>query len=189
MATIRDCTRVQPLLSEYVDGTLTDQASWDVKMHLTSCAVCAKIADDFTATSRLLGELPQLELPSNFEAMLTKRLADQALRPQPLTLWTRLTNAFSELWRNNARRNVMATGVAVAMVVPLAVVVMNRPLSVTPGKSIAVVTSPTPQTSNPTGTDSPSLDLNHVLNAHVSYASSEPLGDQSGLLIASDGGM
>lgn len=189
MATIRDCTKIQPLLSEYVDGTLADQVSWDVKMHLTSCAVCAKIADDFTATSRLLGELPPMELSANFEAMLTKRLADEALRPHPLTPWTRLTNALSELWQNSARRNVMATGVAVAMIIPLAVVVMNRPLVESAGNPVVVVTSPTPVAQNSAGNETPSLNVDDFLNEHRSYDASGPLSDQSGLLAARGGGM
>lgn len=189
MATIRDCTRIQPLLSEYVDGTLTDQVSWDVKMHITSCAVCAKIADDFTATSRLLGELPPMELSADFEALLTKRLADESLRPRPLTLGTRLTNALSGLWQNTTRRSVMATGVAVAMVVPLAVVIMNMPRTGNNGKQIATVTTPTPTAVIPAGTETPSLDADKVWSGHVSYAASEPLGDPAGLLAVRGEGM
>jgi anti-sigma factor RsiW len=189
MATIRDCTKIQPLLSEYVDGTLADQVSWDVKMHITSCAVCAKIADDFTATSRLLGELPQMELSANFEAMLTKRLADEALRPYPLTPWTRLKNTLSELWQNTARRNIMATGVAVAMMVPLAVVVMNRSFPGNDATHIAVVASPTPVVGTPEATEAPSLDPDQVWSGHLSYSASGPLGDPSGLLATNGGGM
>lgn len=189
MATIRDCTRIQPLLSEYVDGTLTDQVSWDVKMHITSCAVCAKIADDFTATSRLLGDLPQRELSANFEAMLTKRLADESLRPRPLNPWTRLTNALSDAWQNTTRRSVMATGVAVAMLVPLTAFMMNRQFTQTGATQIAAVSSPTPIAKIPAGSETPSLDANKAWDSHLSYAASEPLGDPAGLLATSSGGM
>jgi anti-sigma factor RsiW len=155
MATIRDCAKIQPLLSEYVDDTLTEQVAWDVKMHVTSCAVCAKIADDFAATSRLLGELPSMELSANFEAMLTKRLADESLRPRSLTPWNRIAIAFSEMWQNTTRRTVMATGVAVAMIVPLAVVVMNRPFVGATVKQVAVAPSPTPLPGERCRRDSP----------------------------------
>lgn len=191
MATIRDCTRIQPLLSEYVDGTLTDQVSWDVKMHITSCAVCAKIADDFSATSRLLGELPQMELSANFEAMLTQRLADEALRPRQRTPWNRFTDTLSEIWQNSTRRNVMATGVAVAAMVPLVVVIlnMNRPLPNTNVRQVATTTVPTPAAIKSTGNDTSPLDPDKMWNGHLSAAASEVLGDPSGLLAVRGEGM
>src|SRR6476646_5558327 len=98
MATMLDCKKVQPLLSEYVDGVLPPDTGWDVKLHVASCAVCARVADELTATAKLLQSLPALEPSANFEAALAKRLADQVLTPARPTLGQRLTDALSGLW-------------------------------------------------------------------------------------------
>lgn len=36
-----NCTRLEPLLSAFVDGELDAQASWQVKAHLAECEHCA----------------------------------------------------------------------------------------------------------------------------------------------------
>src|SRR5579859_7623314 len=97
MATMKDCKSVQPLLSEYVDGELSEEVTWSVKLHLASCAVCSRIADDFCATARLVSSLPEPSGPSEgFEAMLARRIADQMLAPKPLTTWGKLLRWWEE---------------------------------------------------------------------------------------------
>src|SRR6187455_1334329 len=96
MATMLDCKKIQPLLSEYVDGALSDAMAWNVKMHVSSCAVCAQVADELRATANLLSALPALEPSANFEAMLAKRLANQVLTPHRPTFAERLRSGLSE---------------------------------------------------------------------------------------------
>src|SRR6476646_6265157 len=98
MATMLDCKKVQPLLSEYVDGALPSDTAWDVKLHVASCAVCARVADELAATAKLLQSLPTLEPSANFEAALAKRLADKVLTPKRPSLGQRIAAALGGWW-------------------------------------------------------------------------------------------
>jgi anti-sigma factor RsiW len=177
MATIRDCKRIQPLLSEYVDGTLTEEQAWTVQMHVSTCAVCSQIAEDFTATTRLLAALPEPKLSENFEAMLAKRLADESLQPQPLTLWTRCKSVIVEAWHRPSVRMGMATGTVLAMIVPMAFFATSK--GIVPGK--APVATATPEVIMGS-----TNSLEQLLTEHVTYASSEPFSEHSGLLPSGD---
>jgi anti-sigma factor RsiW len=184
MATMLDCKKIQPLLSEYVDGTLPDQSAWDVKMHVSSCAVCAQVAQELSATVNLLSSLPTLEPSANFEAMLAKRLADQVLTPRKPTVTERLRSGLFEWWSRPLVRPAMATGVVFATLLPVALL-MNQPVK--PMQGSVAVTSPTPMATQaaaaPRAEGGP---LNEYYGDHLSYSSTEPLGDSAGMVAASN---
>ncbi|GAB4453483.1 MAG: hypothetical protein OHK0029_06410 [Armatimonadaceae bacterium] len=194
MATIRDCKKIQPLLSEFVDGTLSERDDWEVKMHVASCAVCAQIAEDFSATSRLLSSLPQPVLSSNFEAALAKRLADESLRPLPVSPWQRVVRRVQEAWHRPGLRASMTTGLALAALAPALFVLAprlmssgsegnSRPVAIaTPSQNVGTSSGAVRGTTS--GAESEILD--EVLSEHVSYASSEPFSNPSGLIPAGD---
>jgi anti-sigma factor RsiW len=168
MASILDCGKVQPELSEFVDGVLSEKRAWEIEMHLASCAVCSRVADDFRATSRLLSALPAAELSAGFEARLALRLADQALAPRPLTLWGRLRRAWDE--RSRRVQAAYASGFALACAVPVCVAFVVR-------ASGSGVVAPTQLAE--------ASPLEAIVRSHASAASAEPLGDPSGLMLAS----
>jgi anti-sigma factor RsiW len=185
MATMLDCKKIQPLLSEYVDGTLPDQSAWDVKMHVTSCAVCSQVARELTATANLLSSLPTLEPSANFEAMLAKRLADQVLSPRKPTFTERLRNGLTEWWARPLVRPAVATGVVFATLLPVAVLMTQTG----PSTTIAAVMSPSPtptQVANQ-NTDNSAGTMDELYSDHLSYTTSEPLGASAGYLAASNG--
>lgn len=169
MASILDCRRIQPRLSEYVDGVLSPDETWEVEKHVAACAVCARVADDFAATTRLLGSLPSAEPSADFAARLALRLADQSLAPRPLTLWGRLRNAWED--RPRPVRAAAASGVALACLVPVFAVVVVRTRPQTP--PVVAVAEPS--------------SLEDIVRVHVRAASAEPLGESSGVLLASGG--
>ncbi len=68
MASMLDCKKIQGQLSEYVDGALTADAAWSVKLHLASCAVCTRAAEELSATVSLLRSLPRQETSDAPEA-------------------------------------------------------------------------------------------------------------------------
>jgi anti-sigma factor RsiW len=185
MATMLDCKKIQPLLSEYVDGTLPDQSAWDVKMHVTSCAVCSQVARELTATANLLSSLPTLEPSANFEAMLAKRLADQVLSPHKPTFTERLRNGLSEWWSRPLTRPAVATGVVFAALLPVAVL-MTQPMK--PVYDSVAVTSPSPIPTQPAAPRNDSGTLDDLWREHSSYVSTEPLGDSAGMVAASNMG-
>ena len=161
-----DCKKIQEGLSEYIDGVLPEEQSTATKAHLRSCAVCTKIADELTQTSRLLAFLPRPELSESFEQKLTARLAGQALRPKPITLGEKL----SAWWIRPRVRPALASGLAVAALVPV-VVFLARPTVVVP-----------PSLPN-TESVAANTEVEQVMQEHLSAKTSEVFGDSSGLLL------
>jgi len=170
MATMLDCKKVQPLLSEYVDGVLAPDTAWDVKLHVASCAVCARVADELAATATLLQSLPTLEPSANLEAALAKRLADKVLTPKRPSLGQRVADALGGWWSRPMLRPALASGVALAALLPAAFFFAHQ------GRGIVATPSP----NAPVAADATTVD--QLWREHTAYASAEPLGDPAGLL-------
>ena len=187
MATMLDCKKIQGELSEYVDGTLDGDRAWTIKMHVSSCAVCDQIARDFSGTARLLQGLPQAEPSLGFEAALARRLADHALAPQQRSagLWNRLSGMVSS-WNvatpPRLRPVFFAPGLAIAALVPAVFFVTAQQQK--PQEFPAAVQKATTTLPN----QARDTTLDDLLNDHVAYASSEPLGDPAGMLSAQNTG-
>jgi anti-sigma factor RsiW len=169
MASIQDCKNIQAGLSEYIDEVLPSELHEATRVHLRSCAVCTKIAQELSQTSRLLALMPRSEPTESFEQRLATRLAGQALRPKPLTVGEKL----SAWWIRPRVRPALASGLALAALVPV-VILSLRPASVRP-------ILPTPQ-SEPVAENT---EVEQVLQEHLSARSSEAFGDSSSLLLAS----
>lgn len=166
MASILDCKKIQAVLSEYIDGTLTPTEAQAAKQHLASCAVCAKIVEELTQTSRLLAFLPRNEPSDRFQAQLAARLANQRLRPRPTTPAERL----SAWWIRPLVRPAVASGLAVAALVPVAFFLLRPGDTEYPETTTSVAEGGT---------------LDQVMQDHLSATTSEAFGNSSGLLLAS----
>lgn len=163
MESIRDCKKIQSRLSEYVDGALSGDETWQARTHLATCAVCARVADDLAATARLLQTLPAPGPSERFEAKLAQRLADQALRPRP-TFLARLADGWS---RPRVRSATLTSGLALAALLPLTVVALR---------------ASRPQTAPAVLAETETMD--QLWKEHATFASSEPLSDPSNVLLA-----
>jgi anti-sigma factor RsiW len=168
MASMLDCKKIQEGLSEYIDGVQTVEQSEATQAHLRSCAVCTKIAEELTQTSRLLAFLPRPELSESFELKLTTRLAGQALRPKPITL----TEKLAAWWVRPGVRPALASGLALATLVP---VVVFFPRAVRP----TVVATPAVEAV------AENAEVEQAMQEHLSAKAGEVFGDSSGLLLAS----
>ncbi|MBC8104888.1 MAG: zf-HC2 domain-containing protein [Cytophagales bacterium] len=183
METMLDCKKIQPRLSEYVDGALDGETTWSLKRHLSSCAVCSQVESDLRGTSSLLRSLPEAGPSLDFEARLAKRLADQVLEPRRAPLLDRLRD-----WWYDApyARPAVTSGLAVAALLPIAFVAF--------GGSRAGRTD-LPQPSPPGFTIANAVSGDPTLEqVWAEHASSDPLGDSSSLLLPSgptsvDGGV
>lgn len=183
MATMLDCKNIQTQLSEYVDGTLDGDTAWKINLHLASCAVCARAAEELGQTVRLLQNLPMLEPSANFEAMLASRLADKVLVPSR-PRWNERVADTLRGWAAPRFRPAWASGAAFALLVPLALVV-SRNTSVAP---VTPQTTPTPVAvirSHTPANEAAGETMDEIWRDHNAYASSEPLGEGAGLIAAS----
>ena len=167
---LRDCSKIQPLLSEYVDDTattITPSVQWRIKEHLDSCAVCAKIATDFSATRQLLQSLPTQEPSSDFERILAARLADVALSPK------RKTNFGAKFWdvlvNFMPRRPVLASGMALAALLPFAIISLTHRKSVTVATPIVNVAQSTQESSD--------FSLEEIFDEHDAHQTAQSLED------------
>lgn len=177
MATMLDCKKIQPLLSEYVDGALPEDTAWQVKLHLSSCAVCQKVTDDFTGTARLLATLPTVETSAGFEDALARRIADMTLKPRPVSLLERLRIWWSE--PISARRPVLASAAVFAVLIPVAFVVTMQKTVTQP--------QPTPAPTALVVESDPTLEQLSV--EHTAFSSAEKMGDPSGVFALTSEGM
>ena len=181
MASMLDCKKIQAALGEYVDGALPSEEAWRVKLHLSSCAVCAQAARELSGTVALLQSLPRQETSVGFEQALARRLADVALQPRCSSLAERIRDWWTLPRR--VRPATLATAGALAALAPAAVLVIS---TVNHGNSSGGVTSPrvvrTPSFVRVTtaGTDF----VQQCLDEHSTYAAADPLGDQTAVLLA-----
>jgi anti-sigma factor RsiW len=117
-----ECSKIQPLLSEYIGDALSPDKQFQIKEHLDTCAVCAKIAQDFSATRQMLQILPEQQLSSDFESKLAARLADIALTKPQAVHSISWRERLQQLFFGSRRNSVFAGGLAFAALVPLAIV-------------------------------------------------------------------
>ncbi len=153
-----DCKHVQNRLSEFVDGTLPESETWEIRKHLASCSVCARASAELAATVRLVGSLPERGPSESFDDKLAARLADLVLTPRPPSLWGKL----AALWSRPAVRPAALSGLALAALIPICVVFWPR----------TVVSAP----------QADDVQLTQIAREHADYASSEPLADPSDVL-------
>src|SRR6185437_4529417 len=69
------CETIQPRLTAYLDGELTDEHGSVVRGHLRECASCRQMATDEAALRDGLRALPSLDPPSTLWAGVQARLA------------------------------------------------------------------------------------------------------------------
>jgi hypothetical protein len=73
------CARVRGVLSAYLDGELSPRNRTLVESHLHECATCAAELEGLKATSALIRDLPEAELPDDFHAILKRRVMAEAV--------------------------------------------------------------------------------------------------------------
>ncbi len=71
-----NCEQCQELMSAFLDNELNKTDSLNIQTHLTICAECAKVCEDFASILEFCGETP----------------ADEILPPNPQALWCRISN-------------------------------------------------------------------------------------------------
>ena len=177
MTSMLDCKKIQGLLSEYIDGAADRETAWDLKLHLSSCGVCSRIESELRATTNLLRSLPEMGPSLDFEAKLSQRLADQVLQPRHVSLLHRMRD-----WWYDApyARPAVTSGLALAAILPAAFVVFGGH----PGVDRTHTTAPLPAITTASAASAASGDA-ALEQVWAEHASSDPLGDNSGLLLTS----
>lgn len=171
-----DCKTIQPQLSPYVDGALSSRLAWDVKLHLSSCAVCARIAGELSATAGLLRALPEQSPSAGFADALARRLADQALRPHRPSLTERLRLfLLGDNWtRPRVPRPALAAAVAGVAALVATSTALRQPFVAGSTTKAAAATAITEE-----------QFLEKCVAEHSLSSAGEPLGEEGAWLAAS----
>lgn len=72
------CLELDPILCDYVDGTLQSEQRPEVELHLSLCAECAELARDSAALLEFLERVPAVEVP---HSLVTRILQQTPLQP------------------------------------------------------------------------------------------------------------
>lgn len=86
-----NCRRVEALLDDHVDGSLSEALAREVEAHLVGCASCARSEDEIRSLLRRAGELPRNIEPSRdlwpgIEAEIRRPRRENPYRSQPPSL-------------------------------------------------------------------------------------------------------
>lgn len=77
-----DCRNIELLLVEYLDGTLDDQHTEAVKMHLSACTECTKTLQAFQELSVAMQECKQEMPPAGFKERFQYNLQQESAKEQ-----------------------------------------------------------------------------------------------------------
>mgnify|MGYP001415335526 CR=1 FL=1 len=69
-----DCKHVWNFISDYLDGTLTEEVRTDVQKHLEHCEICSAILDSTRNVIVLTADDRVFELPVGFSERLHARI-------------------------------------------------------------------------------------------------------------------
>ncbi len=75
------CRRYLSSLSEYADGTLSDELCQELEAHMATCENCRIVVNTFTKTISLYHQIPAPEMPSAVRERLYKVLHLEAYVP------------------------------------------------------------------------------------------------------------
>ena len=84
------CEKIERLLSDYIDGTLSDRQTADVALHLRSCGSCKREVVDLKKTNHLLENFyVEPEASDTYYARFATRLQQRIEQSAPTTLHQR----------------------------------------------------------------------------------------------------
>lgn len=71
------CQEVVEVLTEYLEGGLTEEQRELLEQHLLVCTSCSRYLDQLRATIRLTGRLCEEELPDELVDVLVRRFRER----------------------------------------------------------------------------------------------------------------
>jgi Putative zinc-finger len=107
-----NCADLEILLCDYVDGTLASDAKAEVERHLATCAACAEMARDVTATVSFIGRAADVEPPPE---LLTRILFNLPSAHQASTRQHRGLRKFLRGWLQPVLQPRFAMGFAMTI--------------------------------------------------------------------------
>jgi anti-sigma factor RsiW len=182
----KECSQARGLLSEYVDGSLSADSAWQVRMHLTVCADCAEALQQLRATVALVRGLSRVQVSADFDAKLAAKMS--GLMPRHPSRSTTVDNLKRALriaairWQDGPR--LLIAGAGAAMACAVVALAMLSPNFVGTASRVQTYRSQSPIASF---ASVPSADLAFVAacsNQHAQYESNQSIADPTADIVA-----
>jgi hypothetical protein len=123
-----NCEGCQEYLSLYLDGELDETTSANIRTHLSICAACAKLCEDFSVILATCREtVPSEIVPPNSQALWCRinNLIESEIKPEPEPIEEPKKGWISRGW-NLSFSQVGAAVIAIAMISSLLTIVGIR---------------------------------------------------------------
>lgn len=92
------CQKIEPLVSDYIDGTLSERQTADVTSHIRFCGPCKREVADLKKTKHLLKNFYiEPEAPDTYYAQFATQLQQRIEESAPTAPHQRLTAAATRL--------------------------------------------------------------------------------------------
>jgi anti-sigma factor RsiW len=90
-----NCPRIQPLLSEYLDGELTAERAEVVEHHLAACPHCTRLWKELRGTVRIVAHLGRQRCPVDLRSTVVQAIARPPARRATSLLLRRMAVALA----------------------------------------------------------------------------------------------
>lgn len=166
-----NCKQTQPLLSEFIDNSLSARDTFEVDRHLGQCRECEFALHEMRRTVQLLQSAPRYEVGAEFMERLNARLMQ--VRPTaPRWLWAQ---NLQQIFRP---RMLPAWGALSAMAC-LVIVLANMP---------HIPSAPVPGSMDAAVVRAEPIAVQDARTQNVTLAASDPLQDISAANLAAHSG-
>jgi anti-sigma factor RsiW len=90
-----NCPRIQPLLSEYLDGELNAERAAAVEQHLAGCPDCTQLWQELRGTVRIVAHLGRQRCPVDLRPAVMQAVSRTPARPAGSVLVRRIVTALA----------------------------------------------------------------------------------------------
>lgn len=81
------CKQVQKILSEYLDGIVSEKKKRQIQQHLEICRDCSEQLRLLEKTVNLLRQVPEVCVPANFVSGVMEKIQEKQVRRSRINLW------------------------------------------------------------------------------------------------------
>lgn len=90
-----NCPRIQPLLSDYLDGELNAERAAVVEHHLAGCAECTQLWQELRGTVRIVAHLGRQRCPVDLRPAVMQAVSRTPVRPAGSLLIRRMVTVLA----------------------------------------------------------------------------------------------
>jgi len=167
-----NCKQIEPMISEYIDGVLSSDQTWRVRMHVASCHSCARLLEELQKTIAVIQTASVPALSNAFDRVLQDRIASIATAKQQAdsgSILAKVRYAWSAGMAHLTRGQQMRIAISTPILAATLAVAF-------------VVMAPHPGSQTTTAVDNSFVAT--CVTDHQNFVASQPLADPSAQALA-----